>query len=875
MTGERFGSFEILEKLGEGGMGEVWKARDTRLNRIVALKVLPQDATNDDRRRRFLQEAQAASALNHPSIVTIHDIISDNGCQAITMEYIAGRTVDQLIPLKGLQLADVLRYGIAIASGVAAAHAAGIIHRDLKPGNVMVTESGQVKVLDFGLAKLGGVLSPGQDEATRTVAEHTAEGTIVGTVSYMSPEQAEGRPIDARSDIFSFGAMLYEMVTGQKAFRGDTRISTITSILRDEPKPISSEHPNVPRDLERIIARCLRKDAGRRYQTMTDVHLALEELKEDSESGSAVAFVPAPPKKRIPVWYLAGSVAVVIAAGGAWLLWGRTPAVPVAPLIIRPFTNYRGMETWPAVSADGKMIAFVWDGDQLGNSDIYVKLLDSSQPLQLTTGPDQKVGPIWSPDGRRIAYTSGLVAVDRYVYEIPALGGEPRRIAAGVAFDWSPDGNSLLVIRNESHGGMFLVSVADGSARRLTTFANGQLQDSARFSPDGTKIVFTTLESDRSRVMQLALKGGEPQPVEIPGLRQAIVRAFTPDGRELIIIGARDGGSQLSLFRVPIEGGTPSELPFGRSAMAFGIPTSVSMARLAPELAFSEVVVNINVWRVAAWPGAERKPERWITSTAREVSPAVSPDGSHIAVSSDRSGSSQIWLTDASGSSARLITALAGLTVGSPRWSPDGTQIAYDARVKGNPDIWLSPAAGGEPRQLTTADSEDIVPDWSPDGRWIYFTSNRTGRLEVWRIPATGGTEEQITREGGFNPHLSPDGVYIYYLKSRTEGELRRCPADGGKEQSIAAKFKGRNFVVLEDGIYGLDANTPSAYGQFSASGKAQFYRFRTGQWEDLGFVTAKPTFPFGISLSPDRKWLYYSQIDERGADIMLVDNFR
>jgi Tol biopolymer transport system component len=294
-----------------------------------------------------------------------------------------------------------------------------------------------------------------------------------------------------------------------------------------------------------------------------------------------------------------------------------------------------------------------------------------------------------------------------------------------------------------------------------------------------------------------------------------------------------------------------------------------------PTLAFVENVSNVNVWRVGAWPGTDRKPERWVTSRGEELTPAVSPDASRIAVSSTRSETSQIWLTDAAGANPNRLTSMAGVVVGSPRWSPDGKQIAFDARVNGNPDIWVIPPAGGEPRRLTTENSVDVVPAWSADGRQIYFTSDRTGRMEIWRMPSTGGTAEQITREGGFSPQPSLDGNYVFYLNDRLQGELRRCPAGGGREETIAAEFKSRNFAVLSDGLYGLDAGTAEPGGVQAQTGKARFYRFKTRKWEDLGFVTEKPVNPNGISLSPDRKWLYYSQIDERGSDIMLVENFR
>ncbi len=879
--GARLGPYEIVASIGAGGMGQVYRARDTRLNRVVALKVLPPELANTDRRRRFLQEAQAASILNHPNIVTIHDIVSDAGRDAIAMEHIAGRTLEQVIPADGLRLGDVLRHGIAIASGVAAAHDAGVVHRDLKPGNVMVTDAGHIKVLDFGLAKLREVVT--HDEATRT-REHTAAGTIVGTASYMSPEQAEGLKVDARSDIFSFGALLYEMVTGRRAFHGETPMSTITAILRDQPTPIASDHPDVPRELERIIVRCLRKDPDRRYQTMSDVRLALEELKEDVERAPGVELHSPGRRRRAYVWPLVGLV--LASASVAWVMWNRKPAVPEAPTIIKPFTNNGGFEGSPAVSPDGKMIAFAWNGDQLDTMDIYVKLLDSSQPLKLTSGPEAKMWPVWSPDGRRIAYTSPVGDVGRQVYEIPALGGHPRRITEGWATDWSPDGHSLLVIRHttsESSGGVFLVSVADGSTLRLTTFASGHLQDSAKFSADGASVLFTEVESaNRSRIMRLPVAGGETQPVQISGLRQADMRTLLPGGREMLVAGLREGGGQLALFRVPLEGGAPSELPYGgaaaRPGLAALVRAGVSAARTAPTLAFVEFTSNVNVWRVAAWPGGERKPERWIASEREEFSAAASPDGSRIAVASTRSGFAQIWVADAATRNARSVTSISAGIVGSPRWSPDGTQIAFDARVEGNPDIWVVSSQGGTPRRLTSESAEDVVPDWSSDGKWVYFTSDRTGRLEVWRAPATGGTAQQVTREGGFNARLSANGV-VYYLKSRDRGELRRCPAAGGKEEPIDPEFRSRNFVVLSDGIYGLDGGEASPAGGSPATnvrpGRARFYRFRTRRWEDLGFSTARTVATNGIDVSPDRQWLYYSQADERGSDVMVVENFR
>src|SRR6266404_9425238 len=324
MVGRTVLHYQFLENLGAGGMGEIWKAQDTRLNRFVAVKVLTSASAGDpERRRRFVQEAQSASALNHPNIITIHDIITDSDAQYMVMEYVRGKTLVDIIPKGGLRVPQVLKYAIQMSDALQVAHAAGIIHRDLKPGNVMATESGLVKILDFGLAKLSpasGPLSPTQ------TARQTEEGTIMGTIAYMSPEQAEGKNVDARSDIFSFGSVLYEMMTGERAFQGETKLSTLSAILDKDPVPPSAIVRQTPSELEKLVLRCLRKDPERRMQHMGDIKLALNELKEGSESGK-LALTPgelAYPKRGRGHWWIGVALAVlVLACVAALIVWVR------------------------------------------------------------------------------------------------------------------------------------------------------------------------------------------------------------------------------------------------------------------------------------------------------------------------------------------------------------------------------------------------------------------------------------------------------------------------------------------------------------------------------------------------------------------------
>ncbi len=354
----QLGPFVLIEKLGEGGMGVVYKARDTRLDRLVAIKLLPESRVTDpDRRARFMQEARAASALNHPGIVTIHDIAEKDGRHYIVMEFVDGKPLGELIPQKGMPVKEVLRLAVQIGDALAAAHAAGIVHRDLKPGNIMVDAAGRSKVLDFGLAKLmaASAASEAADETvTVAMSPRTEEGAIIGSVPYMSPEQAEGRRLDARSDIFSFGAVLYEMITGQRAFPGESRISTLAAIVEREPRAISESLPNVPVELERIVSRCLRKDITRRSQNMTDVRIALEELRDEAAAASSKS---AGLNGRRWLWPAVAAACAALAAVAVVWRRGDVPAPPAQLVRVSPDDGHSYL--WPAISPDGKFVAMV------------------------------------------------------------------------------------------------------------------------------------------------------------------------------------------------------------------------------------------------------------------------------------------------------------------------------------------------------------------------------------------------------------------------------------------------------------------------------------------------------------------------------------
>ena len=394
MVGKIVHHYQFLEKLGAGGMGEIWKAQDTRLNRIVAIKILTDASAGDpERRRRFIQEAQAASALNHPNIITIHDIISEGNAEYMVMEYVQGKTLIDLIPKGGLRVPQVLKYAVQMTDALQVAHAAGIIHRDLKPGNVMVTETGLVKVLDFGLAKLtdnsplSQTGSSGPSDATQTInqAPLTVEGSIIGTVSYMSPEQAQGKRVDSRSDIFSFAVVLYEMVTGTRAFAGDSALSTLSAILRDEVRPIPEIAPDTPPQMEQVIHRCLRKDPDQRFQTMKEVQVALGALKHESDSGmlyrtrAGMDAWPKPKRSPVPLMIGAGVALAVlaIAGGGAWWWTHRTSALPAAEPAQNPVAAQPVIAEPPPVTAPVVAAPAVAPADQALTNDNIIQMVDA------------------------------------------------------------------------------------------------------------------------------------------------------------------------------------------------------------------------------------------------------------------------------------------------------------------------------------------------------------------------------------------------------------------------------------------------------------------------------------------------------------------
>ena len=501
-SGSTLGTYEVLSLLGTGGMGEVYRARDTRLGREVAIKVLPADRLADeDRRRRFVQEAQAASALNHPHIITIHEIESADGHDFIVMEYVRGKSLDALIPRQGMRLAEVLRIAIPVADAVAAAHARGIIHRDLKPANVIVGTEGAVKVLDFGLAKLTAHDADPEEQTVTHVVDPTLSvpGTVVGTAAYMSPEQATGGRVDARSDIFAFGAMLYEMVTGARAFPGGSTTETLTAVLRAEPKR--------PSALSRRCAARPRKSHSAVPAERSGAPIPAYRRREGRAGGDqgGVGIRRRHGPARSPTTSLDSDTH----RHGRHLDWSaqhgcfapRTDP-DIKPLRVVPLTALSGRERLPTFSPDGNQLAFVYEQDGDNRGDIYMTMVGSPEVRRLTTDPAGDGAPSWSPDGRQIAFVSDRPQAQQppgRIYLISPLGGPELKVsdfAVNTAPVWTPDGRHLIVGRSPSDpagggdAGLYLVSLDGRKPTQLTQAKTPVNHRSAAISPDGRHLAY-------------------------------------------------------------------------------------------------------------------------------------------------------------------------------------------------------------------------------------------------------------------------------------------------------------------------------------------------------------------------------------------------
>jgi serine/threonine protein kinase len=785
MIGKSLRSYRIESMLGAGGMGVVYKAVDSRLGRTAAIKILSTAALNADRERRFVQEAKAASSLNHPNIVTIYDIdtqeVDGKPIQYIAMEYVAGDTLDHLIGRKGLRIRDVLKYAVQIADALAAAHAAGIVHRDLKPSNVIVTPQGVVKILDFGLAKLSE--PAGADAYAETLhgegSPLTEEGTILGTVAYMSPEQADGKKVDTRSDVFSFGSVLYEMATGQRAFAGGSKLSSLSAVLYKDPQPASQAVADVPPELDRIISRCLKKDPERRWQTMADVKVALEELREEMDfSNFALAGPTSVPRKasRIRLWTGAGLLAGILLGLGLRISYERRYSPPPEPPSYRRLTFRRGDVT-SAKFAPGDTVVYSaeWDGAP--------STLFSAQP------GNREAQPLALPSARVLAISSsGEMAIllggedVGTLARVPFGGGAPREVLEGVSgADWGPDGESLAVVR--ALGGKFRLEYPIGTVLYETEKRPPMMP---RVSTDGKLVAFFDFDVEVGDYALCVIGPNHPRQVLSRGWRSIGALNWSPDNREVWFSGGQPGGDP-ALYAVTLSGAQRLVSQTG------GMIVMQDVARDGRVL-LTTVNSRLGIHYLPPNGGAQRD-LAWLDSSLMYDLSNDAQSIVFVELSSGQGRNSAIYLRKTDGSPA--------VQLGSgnrPSLSPDGKWVACIHHEAGTSSLMLLPTGPGESRFPKIEGMHFDGVEWFPDNKHILFTGNETGHeTRTWMYDLETNQSTPLTPEGTRGTRVSPDGKWFITVDAH---KLLLSPVSGGDSKTIA-DLQGERVVRWSgDGRY-------------------------------------------------------------------------
>ncbi len=841
--GTRLGPYEILSTAGKGGMGEVYRARDTRLDRVVAIKILtPELATSPELKQRFEREARAVAALSHPNILSLHDFGEENGIAFAVTEFLEGETLRSRLARSALPWKKAVDVGASIAEGLAAAHSKGIIHRDLKPENIFLTSGGHVKILDFGLARVDRVV--GADDQTRDLlSASTDPGVVMGTAGYMSPEQVRGQKVDARSDIFSFGCVLYELVTGLRAFARESGPETMTAILKEEPPELSGSGKQIPPEVDRVIRHCLEKNPEDRFQSACDLVFALRNtLGASGASQVATAALPGRGLRPFPKFVLAGLlVANIFFAAGLFTarrLWPQRTywKIPVAPP--RQVLKMEGDIRAAAISPDGTQVGFIL------NREVYVQNIAGGEPRRLTNDGFSKHLPRFSPDGRRVlfaryqrGYETSEPASDLYAVEI--AGGLPHLLVEdankGV---WSPDGSRLAFVRLSKREAF--VGDADGKnpvslgPAHTYVFVPG-----IAWSPDAKQLAVILAGL---KVVLVSADGRSRR--ELPDVR-AMDAIFSPDGQFLIVNS--DAGGYWALWQTPVEGGERTPLSILPNAIVSptmnldGTKLLAGVLKLGSNLAVADVSTD-----------QEQGNVRQISFGDSDWLAALSPDETRIAFV--RNG---LWLANADGSESAKLIERGG--VGQPSWSPDGKSLVFG--VGGGETICIARLEEGRCRELDTVAGDKWEASFTASGMSVVFNLWSNRKSNIWMAPVDGGQGTALTTDGKSTfPRAAPVGSAVAYFRETPTGfEVRVVDAISRADRSVATVGDLASFGKLKEEVpprWSADGKyifflTERAVMRVSASGGAP---------QAFSFPLEVGDYGFSFDVTRDGKRIFFTK---------------